>query len=94
MAAFKFLFLLLTLLAVQLSKATRPSSFSPNFNLPGFNGTKWAVLVAGSNGYYNYRHQARISLTFRLLNSIYIQINMTDVSVTDFRRMFVMRIKY
>ncbi|GKF87476.1 hypothetical protein Tco_0258353, partial [Tanacetum coccineum] len=20
-------------------------------------GTKWAVLVAGSNGYWNYRHQ-------------------------------------
>jgi legumain len=22
-------------------------------------GTRWAVLIAGSNGYYNYRHQAR-----------------------------------
>lgn len=21
-------------------------------------GTRWAVLIAGSNGYYNYRHQA------------------------------------
>lgn len=20
-------------------------------------GTRWAVLIAGSNGYYNYRHQ-------------------------------------
>ncbi|KAM0069812.1 putative legumain protein [Helianthus debilis subsp. tardiflorus] len=67
MAAFKFLFLLLTLLAVQLSKATRPSSFSPNFNLPGFNGTKWAVLVAGSNGYYNYRHQADVCHAYQIL---------------------------
>jgi legumain len=24
-------------------------------------GTRWAVLIAGSNGYYNYRHQARAS---------------------------------
>ena len=23
----------------------------------GANGTIWAVIVAGSNGYYNYRHQ-------------------------------------
>lgn len=23
------------------------------------NGTIWAVLVAGSNGYYNYRHQVQ-----------------------------------
>jgi legumain len=22
-------------------------------------GTRWAVLVAGSSGYYNYRHQVR-----------------------------------
>jgi glycosylphosphatidylinositol transamidase (GPIT) subunit GPI8 len=22
-------------------------------------GARWAVLIAGSNGYYNYRHQAR-----------------------------------
>ncbi|KAM0069811.1 putative legumain protein [Helianthus debilis subsp. tardiflorus] len=66
MAAFQFLFLLLNLLAVQLSEATRPSLFSSNFNLPGFNGTKWAVLVAGSNSYFDYRHQVRISLTFCL----------------------------
>lgn len=23
-------------------------------------GTRWAVLIAGSNGYYNYRHQVRV----------------------------------
>ena len=26
-------------------------------------GTKWAVLVAGSNGYWNYRHQVRTFLS-------------------------------
>lgn len=24
-------------------------------------GTKWAVLVAGSNGYWNYRHQVYLA---------------------------------
>lgn len=24
-------------------------------------GTRWAVLIAGSNGYYNYRHQVGAS---------------------------------
>lgn len=23
-------------------------------------GTRWALLIAGSNGYYNYRHQASL----------------------------------
>ncbi|KAF5774916.1 putative legumain protein [Helianthus annuus] len=67
MAAFQFLFLLLTLLAVQLSEATRPSLFSSNFDLPGFNGTKWAVLVAGSNYYFNYRHQADVCHAYQIL---------------------------
>uniref|UniRef100_A0A453EXC4 Uncharacterized protein n=1 Tax=Aegilops tauschii subsp. strangulata TaxID=200361 RepID=A0A453EXC4_AEGTS len=26
-------------------------------------GTRWAVLIAGSNGYYNYRHQVRTRYT-------------------------------
>lgn len=30
-------------------------SLSTNSNVDG--GTKWAVLIAGSNGYENYRHQ-------------------------------------
>lgn len=34
-------------------------------------GTRWAVLIAGSNGYYNYRHQVyRLPLSishFRLM---------------------------
>ncbi|KAJ8531402.1 hypothetical protein K7X08_026836 [Anisodus acutangulus] len=30
-------------------------------------GTKWAVLVAGSNGWYNYRHQADVCHAYQLL---------------------------
>eukprot|EP01137_Pigoraptor_chileana_P018002 Opistho-2@76858 len=30
-------------------------------------GTNWAVLVAGSNGYYNYRHQADIYHAYQIL---------------------------
>ncbi|KAM0058405.1 putative legumain protein [Helianthus debilis subsp. tardiflorus] len=30
--------------------------------------TTWAVLVAGSNGYYNYRHQADICHAYQILN--------------------------
>ncbi|KAK1419065.1 hypothetical protein QVD17_28222 [Tagetes erecta] len=67
MAAFKFLLLLLTLLAVQLSEATRPSLFSSNYNLPIFNSTQWAVLVAGSSGYFNYRHQADVCHAYQIL---------------------------
>ncbi|MCL7049190.1 hypothetical protein MKW94_028458, partial [Papaver nudicaule] len=30
-------------------------------------GTRWAVLVAGSNGYYNYRHQADVCHAYQIL---------------------------
>ncbi|KAK4771360.1 hypothetical protein SAY87_031892 [Trapa incisa] len=32
-----------------------------------FNGTRWAVLVAGSNEYYNYRHQADVSHAYQIM---------------------------
>ncbi|XP_076881112.1 vacuolar-processing enzyme beta-isozyme-like [Bidens hawaiensis] len=65
MATFKFLLALLTVLAVQLSEATRP--FPSNTDLPVFNGTKWAVLVAGSSNYFNYRHQADVCHAYQIL---------------------------
>lgn len=34
-----------------------------------FNGTIWALLVAGSNEYYNYRHQADICHAYHVLRS-------------------------
>ncbi|KAM3330601.1 hypothetical protein ACQJBY_027039 [Aegilops geniculata] len=30
-------------------------------------GTRWAVLIAGSNGYYNYRHQADICHAYQIM---------------------------
>lgn len=30
-------------------------------------GTKWAVLIAGSNGYWNYRHQADVCHAYQVL---------------------------
>ncbi|GFP88089.1 vacuolar-processing enzyme [Phtheirospermum japonicum] len=30
-------------------------------------GTRWAVLVAGSDGYYNYRHQADVCHAYQIL---------------------------
>uniref|UniRef100_A0A5B7AK33 Putative Gamma vacuolar processing enzyme n=1 Tax=Davidia involucrata TaxID=16924 RepID=A0A5B7AK33_DAVIN len=30
-------------------------------------GTRWAVLIAGSNGYWNYRHQADLCHAYQLL---------------------------
>ena len=29
------------------------------------NGKNWVVIVAGSNGWYNYRHQVRIDISKR-----------------------------
>ncbi|XP_054161581.1 legumain-like [Oppia nitens] len=42
--------------------------FPDKVNQP-YNGTIWAVLTAGSNGYYNYRHQADIYHAYQLLRS-------------------------
>ncbi|RYR06050.1 hypothetical protein Ahy_B06g085854 isoform A [Arachis hypogaea] len=39
------------------------------FHEPENEGTKWAVLLAGSNGYWNYRHQADICHAYQLLRS-------------------------
>ncbi|GAB2223032.1 hypothetical protein Droror1_Dr00017167 [Drosera rotundifolia] len=34
---------------------------------PQAQGTKWAVLIAGSNGYVNYRHQADVCHAYQIL---------------------------
>lgn len=36
---------------------------------PPFNGNIWAVLVAGSSGYENYRHQADVCHSYQVLKS-------------------------
>jgi legumain len=58
-------FLLSLLYLAQLSSihAIR-GKFEEFLSLPseeeGFPGEKWALLIAGSSGYYNYRHQVLI----------------------------------
>ena len=66
MDRFPILFLVATL--ITLASGARhdilrlPSEASRFFKAPANadqndEGTRWAVLVAGSNGYWNYRHQ-------------------------------------
>ncbi|KAJ7551267.1 hypothetical protein O6H91_06G007400 [Diphasiastrum complanatum] len=38
-----------------------------SFTQKGISGTKWAVLIAGSSGYGNYRHQADVCHAYQLL---------------------------
>ncbi|XP_051129169.1 vacuolar-processing enzyme [Andrographis paniculata] len=33
----------------------------------GFSGTRWAILLAGSTGYWNYRHQADVCHAYQIL---------------------------
>ncbi len=33
-------------------------------------GSNWAVLIAGSNGYYNYRHQSDIAHSYQILTTM------------------------
>ncbi|XP_052210190.1 vacuolar-processing enzyme [Diospyros lotus] len=80
MAAFHLLLLLLLASAAvdgrELSSDTirLPSEANRFFRLGGGNeeddgsvGTRWAVLIAGSSGYWNYRHQADVCHAYQLL---------------------------
>ncbi|KAF3574079.1 hypothetical protein F2Q69_00062592 [Brassica cretica] len=69
-----FLALFLSLVAVsgdvirlpsQASKFFRPTEDEGDDSSAA--GTKWAVLVAGSRGYWNYRHQADVCHAYQLL---------------------------
>ncbi|QHO30410.1 Vacuolar-processing enzyme [Arachis hypogaea] len=50
-----------------------PSEASRFFKAPSDDGdnveegTRWAILIAGSNGYWNYRHQADVCHAYQLL---------------------------
>ncbi|KAJ7966459.1 putative Vacuolar-processing enzyme [Quillaja saponaria] len=45
-----------------------PSAASRFFNSDAaVEGTRWAVLIAGSNGYWNYRHQSDVCHAYQLL---------------------------
>ncbi|KAG2598460.1 hypothetical protein PVAP13_5KG347100 [Panicum virgatum] len=68
------------LLSVFLCAARARPSLEPTIRLPSERaaageaegaddavGTRWAVLIAGSNGYYNYRHQADICHAYQIM---------------------------
>ncbi|QCE16415.1 legumain [Vigna unguiculata] len=65
MDRFPIIFLVATLIALVSGGRDEilrlPSETSRFFQAPAADendeGTRWAVLIAGSNGYWNYRHQ-------------------------------------
>ncbi|KAK7410125.1 hypothetical protein VNO78_00663 [Psophocarpus tetragonolobus] len=72
MDRFPILFLAATFLTVAFAARDDflrlPSDVSRFFQTPAADGaTRWAVLIAGSNGYWNYRHQADVCHAYQLL---------------------------
>ncbi|AES73372.1 putative legumain protein [Medicago truncatula] len=74
----RFLFLIIATLIPIFSAATAtagddflrlPSQASRFFQSDDDNneGTKWAILIAGSNGYWNYRHQSDVCHAYQVL---------------------------
>ncbi|XP_030551236.1 vacuolar-processing enzyme-like isoform X3 [Rhodamnia argentea] len=65
-----FLLLLLTALmmaAVSESRRSFQEILLQSGGVAATDGTQWAVLVAGSSGYYNYRHQADVCHAYQIL---------------------------
>ncbi|XP_057524189.1 vacuolar-processing enzyme-like [Amaranthus tricolor] len=62
-------YLRVTLLAftLALSSIVEGRFTSEMLNYPSDGGTKWAVLIAGSLGYENYRHQADICHAYQIM---------------------------
>ncbi|KAL1568969.1 legumain [Salvia divinorum] len=61
-------FVLFMFMALQGVAARRQSAWDPIIRLPTEdNATRWAVLVAGSNGFGNYRHQADVCHAYQIL---------------------------
>jgi len=57
---------LLTLSSIFISVTSQTTTLSQKRNQIG---TNWAVLVAGSNTYSNYRHQADICHAYQILSN-------------------------
>ncbi|GJZ80555.1 peptidase C13, legumain [Tanacetum coccineum] len=67
-----FLFLLLMIIVPRVSVEARVATVDDFLRLPSekeSTGTRWAVLLAGSNGYWNYRHQADVCHAYQILKS-------------------------
>ncbi|GKD59213.1 vacuolar-processing enzyme-like protein, partial [Tanacetum coccineum] len=60
-AAYNILLFLLMIIVPRVTvEAARVTTVDDFLRLPSekeSTGTRWAVLLAGSNGYWNYRHQ-------------------------------------
>ncbi|KAL3619392.1 hypothetical protein CASFOL_036962 [Castilleja foliolosa] len=73
MAFSRFLILVLLLVTVLRLEATGERPWDPIIRWPmdrretEENSTRWAVLVAGSNGFGNYRHQADVCHAYQIL---------------------------
>ncbi|RWS09132.1 tick legumain-like protein, partial [Dinothrombium tinctorium] len=61
-----FIFLLLRVNAKAIDKLAQEIDKAKE---ESFNGKLWAVLVAGSNGFYNYRHQADVCHSYHVLRN-------------------------
>ncbi|KAK1430552.1 hypothetical protein QVD17_13372 [Tagetes erecta] len=66
---FQIILSLLIVILAQSSDANALSALDTFRSVikPNGNGTTWAVLIAGSNGYYNYRHQADVCHAYQIL---------------------------
>ncbi|KAI3756514.1 hypothetical protein L1987_56335 [Smallanthus sonchifolius] len=66
---FQLMLLQLIVFVIQFSNANqlRLSNTFRSAIKPKANSTTWAVLVAGSNEYYNYRHQADVCHAYQIL---------------------------
>jgi len=52
----------------EASRFFRPGKFNDDNSDDDSSGTRWAILLAGSNGYWNYRHQVLNHYNFLLNN--------------------------
>ena len=62
--------LFVSLVALVCLRGASSASFSEKmhaFLTSDAKGEKWAVLVAGSNGWWNYRHQADVCHAYQIL---------------------------
>ncbi|KAG7246339.1 hypothetical protein CRUP_017086, partial [Coryphaenoides rupestris] len=58
---------LLLLALLGLSTTTTTHAF-PHPEAPEAGGANWVVIVAGSNGWYNYRHQADACHAYQIVH--------------------------
>ncbi|GJY46329.1 vacuolar-processing enzyme-like protein [Tanacetum coccineum] len=66
------LLFLLMIIVPRVSVEARVTTVDDFLRLPSekeSTGTRWAVLLAGSNGYWNYRHQADVCHAYQILKN-------------------------